>query len=126
MPLSTADQLEILDLAARYSQATDHGDGEALAATFTEDGVFEGPGGLARDPRLPKRVKLATLLLAAYVASPVDLVPDFVPVIGRMDDLIVMRFALRYISRSLPEGLFQEHVQRVTALAPEDSDHPAV
>lgn len=44
MPLTTADQLEILDLAARYSQATDHGDGEALAATFTEDGVFEGAG----------------------------------------------------------------------------------
>jgi uncharacterized membrane protein YkvA (DUF1232 family) len=81
--------------------------------------------GLARDPRLPKRVKLATLLVAAYVASPVDLVPDFIPVIGRVDDLIVMRFALRYISRSLPEGLFQEHVQRVTALSPEGSDQPA-
>lgn len=76
--------------------------------------------GLARDTRLPKRVKVATLLLAAYIASPVDLVPDFVPVVGRVDDLLVMRFALRYISRSLPEGLFQEHVQRVTAMGHSD------
>ncbi|MGE0227838.1 MAG: nuclear transport factor 2 family protein [Dehalococcoidia bacterium] len=45
MPLSATDRLDILDLAARYSHATDHGDGEALAATFTEDGVFDGPGG---------------------------------------------------------------------------------
>jgi uncharacterized membrane protein YkvA (DUF1232 family) len=72
--------------------------------------------GLVRDQRLPKRVKLATILLAAYIASPVDFVPDFIPVVGRVDDLIVMRFALRYISRSLPEGLFQEHVQRVTEM----------
>jgi uncharacterized membrane protein YkvA (DUF1232 family) len=53
------------------------------------------------------------VLLAAYVASPVDLVPDFIPVVGRVDDLLVMRFVLRFIGRSLPAGLFDEHVRRV-------------
>jgi uncharacterized membrane protein YkvA (DUF1232 family) len=80
--------------------------------------------GMARDPRLPKRVKLAIALLAAYVASPVDLVPDFIPVVGRLDDLVVIRFTLRFISRSLPPGLFDEHVQRVMGESPDPKSTP--
>ena len=45
MPLSTDDRLEILELAARYSHAVDHGDAEAYAGTFTDDGVFAAGGG---------------------------------------------------------------------------------
>jgi uncharacterized membrane protein YkvA (DUF1232 family) len=78
-------------------------------------------GGLARDPRLPKRAKVAAVLLAAYVASPVDLIPDFIPLLGRLDDAVAMRLAIRVISSSLPEGLFQEHLRRVTTDSSEAS-----
>jgi uncharacterized membrane protein YkvA (DUF1232 family) len=71
--------------------------------------------GLASDPRLPKRAKVATVLLAAYIAWPLDLIPDFIPVVGRFDDLVAIRLAIRVISSSLPDGLFQEHLRRVTA-----------
>ena len=78
--------------------------------------------GLARDPRLPRRAKVATVLLAAYVASPVDLIPDFIPVVGRFDDLVAIRLAIRVISSSLPDGLFQEHLRRVTTDRARSSD----
>lgn len=75
--------------------------------------------GLARDPRLPWRVRLVPLLVAAYVASPLDLIPDFVPVLGRLDDLAAIGMAFRFAQRSMPPGLIEEHMRRVTAGAPQ-------
>jgi uncharacterized membrane protein YkvA (DUF1232 family) len=74
--------------------------------------------GLARDPRIPRRVRFAPLLLAAYIAAPLDLIPDFIPVLGRVDDLAVMSLILRFMQRSLPPGLLEEHLRRVTGEAP--------
>lgn len=44
----------------------------------------------ARDPRLPWRVRLVALAVAAYALSPIDLIPDFVPVLGLLDDLLLL------------------------------------
>ena len=44
----------------------------------------------ARDPRLPWRVRLMALAVAAYALSPIDLIPDFVPVLGLLDDLLLL------------------------------------
>ncbi len=71
--------------------------------------------GLARDPRLPRRVRFAPLLAAAYLASPVDLVPDFIPLLGRLDDLVVVNLIFGFVQRSLPPGLLEEHLRRVRA-----------
>jgi uncharacterized membrane protein YkvA (DUF1232 family) len=63
---------------------------------------------LARDPRVPRRRKLLLLGLVAYLASPIDLVPDFIPVAGQVDDAIVVGLVLRHIVRAGGEPLIHE------------------
>jgi uncharacterized membrane protein YkvA (DUF1232 family) len=55
---------------------------------------------LLGDPRVPRRRKLLLLLAAGYLALPFDLVPDFIPVAGQIDDAIVVAFVLRRLLRS--------------------------
>jgi len=57
---------------------------------------------LRRDRRVPRRAKLALVFAVAWVLSPVDLVPEFLPVIGPLDDVIVVALALRYAARRVP------------------------
>jgi uncharacterized membrane protein YkvA (DUF1232 family) len=62
--------------------------------------------GLAKDRTLPKGVRWRLALLAAYLASPVDLVPDVIPVIGYADDAIVVALTLRAVARRAgPEAI---------------------
>lgn len=49
---------------------------------------------LIKDPRVPRRAKITLGLAAAYVASPIDLIPDAIPVIGWADDLLLLMFAI--------------------------------
>lgn len=66
-------------------------------------------GRLLGDDRVPMRAKLTIGAAAVYVASPVDLIPEFIPVIGVADDILVVMFALdNLISRAGPE-VVQEH-----------------
>lgn len=61
-------------------------------------------GRLLKDPRVPRRSKVALGLAAAYVASPIDLVPEFIPVVGWADDVLVILFAIdSLIERSGPD-----------------------
>ena len=61
---------------------------------------------LARDATLPRGVRVRLWLLLAYLAMPVDLVPDFIPVLGYADDAIAVAFVLRsVVRRSGPEAL---------------------
>ena len=64
---------------------------------------------LARDERVPRRHKLVLGLLVAYLALPFDLVPDFIPVAGQLDDALLVAFALRTILRGSGRQLVQEH-----------------
>lgn len=73
---------------------------------------------VARDPRLPWRVRFAPFLAAAYLASPLDLIPDFIPFLGELDDLAVIGLVMRFMQRSLPPGLLEEHLRRVRDGAP--------
>jgi uncharacterized membrane protein YkvA (DUF1232 family) len=57
---------------------------------------------LRSDPRVPRRVKVAVALATLWVLSPVDLVPEFLPVIGPLDDVVVVALALRYALRRIP------------------------
>lgn len=69
----------------------------------------------ARDPRTPWPARLLGLLVAAYALSPIDLIPDFVPVLGLIDDLLLLPLGVWLFVRLVPEPLFQEH--RVAAEA---------
>lgn len=64
---------------------------------------------LLRDPRVPRSRKAALLLLAGYLALPFDLIPDFIPVVGQLDDAIVTALALRFVLRGGGPDLLGEH-----------------
>ena len=63
---------------------------------------------LRTDPRVPLRAKVVTGLAALWVLSPIDLVPEFLPVIGPLDDVVVVALALRYAARQVPVELVFE------------------
>ena len=56
----------------------------------------------ARDPRTSWPVRLLALLVAAYALSPIDLIPDFIPVLGYLDDLIIVPLGLVLVLRLVP------------------------
>ena len=61
---------------------------------------------LARDSTLPRTVRIRPVLLLAYLLTPIDLVPDFIPVIGYLDDAVIVALALRSVVRAAgPEAL---------------------
>lgn len=57
---------------------------------------------LRRDPRVPRRAKLAVAFAGLWVLSPIDLIPEFLPIIGPLDDVVVVALALRYAARQVP------------------------
>ena len=57
---------------------------------------------LRKDPRVPRRAKWAIGVAALWVLSPIDLIPEFLPVIGPIDDIVVVALALRYAGRRVP------------------------
>jgi uncharacterized membrane protein YkvA (DUF1232 family) len=63
---------------------------------------------LTRDSRVPRRRKLLLLGLIGYLALPFDLVPDFIPVAGQLDDAIVVALVLRHVVRAGGEPLIRE------------------
>ena len=58
---------------------------------------------LAADPSTPRRHRLMLLGLAVYLASPIDLIPDFIPVLGQLDDAIAVVLVLRIVQRGAKE-----------------------
>ena len=68
---------------------------------------------LARDPRVPTRQKLVLGAIAGYLVFPLDLIPDFIPVIGQLDDLGVLIFGLDFFIRNAPKEVVEEHMGRI-------------
>ncbi len=66
-------------------------------------------GRLLRDGRVPRHTKLLLALLAVYLAVPFDLVPDFIPVAGQLDDAVLVALVLRRVVRSGGRSLVEEH-----------------
>ena len=64
---------------------------------------------LTRDPRVPARSKALLIVLAGYLVSPVDILPDFIPGIGQLDDLVLAAFALDHIINRVPDEVVREH-----------------
>jgi uncharacterized membrane protein YkvA (DUF1232 family) len=74
----------------------------------------------ARDPRTPLAARLLGLAVAAYALSPIDLIPDFVPLLGLVDDLLLLPLGIWLFVRMVPAPLFAEH----RALAETASERP--
>jgi uncharacterized membrane protein YkvA (DUF1232 family) len=62
-----------------------------------------------RDPRVPWPAKAVAALTVAYALSPIDLIPDFIPVIGYLDDLVLVPLGLALAIRLIPPALLAEH-----------------
>ena len=80
-----------LKLLARLEQAARRIKHDAMTVYFT-----------ARDPRTPWHVRLLALAIAAYALSPIDLIPDFIPVLGYLDDLIILPAMVALTVRLIP------------------------
>lgn len=63
---------------------------------------------LRRDPRVPRRAKLAVAAAGLWVLSPIDLVPEFLPVVGPLDDVVVVVLTLRWAARRVPPEVLAE------------------
>jgi uncharacterized membrane protein YkvA (DUF1232 family) len=62
----------------------------------------------ARSPRTPLLAKLAAGAVAAYALSPIDLIPDFIPVVGHLDDLVIVPLGIALAVRLMPPALLAE------------------
>ena len=93
-------------VAALYA-AGRRSDARALAGFIPDCVVLVSR--LLRDERVPRRRKALLVAVAGYLALPFDLVPDFVPVAGQLDDALVVALALRHLVRTSGEGVIREH-----------------
>jgi len=63
----------------------------------------------ARDPRTPWYAKAVAIGVVAYALSPIDLIPDFIPVLGQLDELIILPLGLWLVVRLIPPDVMNEH-----------------
>jgi uncharacterized membrane protein YkvA (DUF1232 family) len=71
----------------------------------------------ARDPRTPWYAKVLAAAVAAYALSPIDLIPDFIPVIGYLDDLLIVPIGIALTIRLIPPELMTEFRQKAAEQA---------
>ena len=69
----------------------------------------------ARDKRTPTLARVLALAVAAYALSPIDLIPDFIPVIGYLDDLVIVPLGLLLVVRMIPTAVLQDSRDKATA-----------
>ena len=83
---------------------------------------------LARhDPRVPWHAKVLAVCVAAYAVSPIDLIPDFIPILGYADELIILPLAIVMVVRMIPAEVMAEYrAQAAAALARQTSSGAAV
>ena len=62
----------------------------------------------ARDPRVPWYAKALAALVAAYALSPIDIIPDFIPVLGYLDDLILLPLGIAAVVRLIPDEVMAD------------------
>src|SRR3984893_8150796 len=74
----------------------------------------------ARDPRVPCYAKAVAIAVAAYALSPIDLIPDFIPVVGYLDDLIIVPLGIALVVSLIPDEIMVEH----RAIANEAAQRP--
>ena len=94
--------MQIFHLARKWARRVKH---DAVTVYFA-----------ARDPRTPPAVRLLALAVAAYALSPIDLVPDFIPVLGYLDDVLIVPAGIWLVVRLLPPDVLADSRVRASAL----------
>src|ERR1700739_3101076 len=76
-----------------------------------------------RDPRVPWYAKAVGACVVAYALSPIDLIPDFVPVLGYLDDLVLVPLGVLLVLRLIPADVLAEHRVAASAIAERPVSH---
>ncbi|MCB2149198.1 MAG: DUF1232 domain-containing protein [Deltaproteobacteria bacterium] len=79
-----------------------------------------------RDPRVPWQAKLVAALVVAYAVSPIDLIPDFIPVLGYLDDLIILPLGILLAVKMIPVEVMEACRARAGETSPEKKKTSAV
>jgi len=77
----------------------------------------------AREPHVSPAAKWLIAAVIAYALSPIDLIPDFIPVIGYLDDLILLPLAIAIVIKMIPDQIWQDCLQRADRGQTIDSPH---
>jgi uncharacterized membrane protein YkvA (DUF1232 family) len=72
-----------------------------------------------KDPRVPWYAKVLAVAVVAYAASPIDLIPDFIPVIGYLDDLVIVPLGIIIVLKTVPKDVLEECRARAEAAVAE-------
>ncbi len=99
--MATGSTPDSPDPATRRSAA-----GEALGLVQAIVGLLWST---ARDPRVPRGTKVIAALLAVYLMCPLDIIPDWIPVLGHLDDAVLIAVAVPWILRRLPPEVVRDH-----------------
>ena len=70
----------------------------------------------SRDPRVPWFAKVLAIVVAAYALSPIDLIPDFIPVLGHLDDLVLVPLGILLVIWLIPPGIMAELRERAASV----------
>jgi len=66
---------------------------------------------LFKHPQTPRSAKLVAIAVLAYVLSPIDLIPDFIPVLGQLDDLVIVPLGIALVTRLTPKPLWEAQLR---------------
>ena len=80
---------------------------------------------VARDPRTPLPVRLLALCIAAYALSPIDLIPDFIPVVGYLDDVVLVPLGIVLVIRLTPDVVVDASRVKADQVAAKPTSHAA-
>jgi uncharacterized membrane protein YkvA (DUF1232 family) len=80
---------------------------------------------IARDPKTPLPVRLLAVSIAAYALSPIDLIPDFIPILGYLDDVILLPLGILLVTKLTPADVIAASRARADALAAKPTSHIA-
>jgi len=69
-------------------------------------------GDVFRDKRIGMAPRLTVLAVVLYIAMPLDIIPDFIPVLGQLDDIVILGIAAWLLVRSIPPEVIEEHLKR--------------
>jgi uncharacterized membrane protein YkvA (DUF1232 family) len=80
----------------------------------------------ARDPRVPWYAKALAFCVAGYALSPIDLIPDFVPILGYLDDVVIVPLGILAVGKLIPSHILAEHRAAAALAAEKPVSRPAV
>jgi uncharacterized membrane protein YkvA (DUF1232 family) len=82
---------------------------KAWARTIKRDVDVHAVYLAARDPRVPWYAKALAFCVAGYALSPIDLIPDFVPILGYLDDVVIVPLGILAVVKLIPSNIMAEH-----------------